>query len=277
MNPVCYLNGEIVPLRDAKIGVFDLGLIRGFGIYEGITAFAGDPFRFSDHWRRFQNSAQALGLALPLSEEEALEAMRAVVATNSPGARATIRMILTGGEASGGIGHVAGREAFFIIAEPAVPLPEALYRDGASMLTHEHQRFLPAYKTTNYITAVLLQKKLKETGAVEVLYVADGAALECTGSNIFIVRGKEIATPKENILHGITRRAVLDLAQGVYPAEERAVPLDELLGADEVFITSSFKDIVPVVSVDARTVGSGAPGPVTRDLMERFARHAKSR
>lgn len=271
MNPVCYLNGSIVPRADARVSVLDLGLLRGFGIYEGITAFGGEPFRFSDHWERFQNSARALDLALPLSEREALEAMRTVIAANAPGTRATVRMILTGGEAEGGIGHVIGRETLFITAEPAVPLPEAFYVNGASMRTYEHQRFLPAYKTTNYITAVLLQKKLKEAGAVEVLYNSGGFALECTGSNVFIVQKSKVVTPRENILHGITRKVVLDLARGAYETEERPISLDELFGADEVFITSSFKDIVPIVSVDARTVGTGAPGPVTRDLMERFA------
>ena len=255
MNPVCYLNGTIVPLTDARVSVLDLGLLRGFGIYEGITTFDGEPFYFNDHWKRFQHSARALDLTLPFSEEEALIAMRAVIATNSPGQRATIRMILTGGEARNGIEQVAGRETFFITAEPAVLLPKVFYTSGASMITYEHQRFLPAYKTTNYITAVLLQKKLKEAGAVEVLYSAGGAALECTGSNVFIVQGDRVSTPKENILHGITRKVVLELARGVYETEERPVPLDELLSADEVFITSSFKDIVPIISVDKKIIG----------------------
>lgn len=271
MSPVCYLNGAIVSLADAKVGVLDLGLLRGFGIYEGITAFDGEPFHFSDHWERFWRSARALGLALPLSEQEALEAMRAVIMKNSPGQRATIRMVLTGGEAKGGIEQVAGRETFFIAAEPAAALPAACYTSGASMLTHEHQRFFPAYKTTNYITAVLLQKKLKEAGAIEVLYVSDGAALECTGSNVCIVRENRIMTPRENILPGITRKVVLELARDAYPTEECRVPLEELFEADEVFITSSFKDIVPIVSVDAKVIGSGTPGPVTRDLIQRFA------
>ncbi len=272
---ICFLNGSLIPFKDAHVGLADLGLLRGFGIYEGITAFTGEPFHFNDHWKRFETSARALELSLPFSEKEAFEATRAVIEKNSAGRRANIRMILTGGEAKGGIEHVAGRETFFITAEPAVPLPEKFYTDGAPMLTYEHQRFLPAYKTTNYITAVLLQKKIKEAGAVEVLYIANRMVLECTGSNVFIVRGGNIVTPKENILHGITRKVTLELARESYPVEERAVPIDELLGADEVFITSSFKDIVPIASVDGHTIGPGTPGPVTRDLMERFASHTK--
>jgi branched-chain amino acid aminotransferase len=274
-DPTCYLNGSLIPLKDAHVGLTDLGLTRGFGIYEGITAFDGEPFHFSDHWKRFENSARALDLTLPVSEQKALEATRAVVAKNSPGRRATIRMILTGGKADGGIEYVTGRETFFITAESAVSLPKACYTNGASMQTYDHQRFLPTYKTTNYITAVLLQEKRKKASAVEILYVTNGNALECTGSNVFIVKGDTISTPKENILHGITRKVVLDLARESYPVEERIVSIDELFDADEVFITSSFKDIVPIVSVDTRTIGSGVPGPITRDLMKRFAEHTK--
>lgn len=258
------------------MGLADLGLLRGFGVYEGITTFNGEPFHFSDHWKRFENSARALRLILPVTEQEALVAARMVVAKNSPGRRATIRMILTGGDADGGIEHIAGRETFFITAEPAVPLPEAFYAKGAFMHTYDHQRFLPAYKTTNYITAVLLQQKRKETGAVEILYILNGMVLECTGSNVFIVQKGSVITPKENILHGITRKVVLELACDTYPIEERAIPLEELFDADEVFIASSFKDIVPIVSVDTRTIGSGAPGSITRDLMKRFARCIKT-
>jgi branched-subunit amino acid aminotransferase/4-amino-4-deoxychorismate lyase len=275
-EPVCYLNGSLVPLKNAHVGLYDLGLLRGFGIYEGITAFGGEPFRFSDHWKRFERSAKALELTIPVSEQQALEAACAVVAANSPGTRATLRMILTGGEAKDGIEYVPGHETFFILAEPATALPDKFYTKGASMLTEEHQRFLPEFKTIHYITAVLLQKKKREAGVVEILYTSGGNALECTGSNVFIVMGGTLITPDKNILHGITRKVTLELAKGVYPIEERDVTLDELLAADEVFITSSFKDIVPIVSVDGHTIGSGAPGPVTLELMKRFDSHALS-
>ncbi len=273
VDRICYLNGSLISFKKAHVGLEDLGLLRGFGVYEGLAAFDGEPFHFNDHWERLENSARALELTLPLSRQEALEATRAIVAANSPGRRATIRIILTGGEAEGGIEHVNGRETFFITAEPAVALPEAVYTGGASMQTYEHQRFLPAYKTTNYITAVLLQKKKREAGAVEILYIANGTALECTGSNVFVVKGGVLRTPKENVLHGITRKVTLKLAQSAYPIEERVIPFEELLVADEVFITSSFKDIVPIVSVNKRAIGFGVPGPITRDLMRRFAEY----
>lgn len=273
MEDHCYLNGELMPLSEAKVSVLDLGMLRSFGIYEGITAVRGEPFHFDEHWNRFASSAAHLGLTLAVEKEDARQAIRDVVAHNAPGAdRASVRMLLTGGEADGGIEHVPGRETFYIWATPAEPLPVGWHEQGAGLVTHEHQRFMPHAKTINYITAVTLQKTRKDWGAAEILYHARGNMLECATSNAFIVNGGTIITPREDILHGITRLVALKLAREAgYPVEERSVTLDELFAADEAFITSSFKDIVPIVSVDGKMIGSGAPGPVTRDLMARFA------
>lgn len=274
MEPFCFLNGAVLPLKDARISVLDLGVLRGFGVYDGLTAFSGEPFRFDDHWERFVAAAAALGLSIPHVKEEIRSAMRTIIAHNAPGKRANLRIVLTGGAAEKGIEYVPGRETLFITAEPAAPLPAALYERGGSLMLHEHDRFMPEIKTTHYLTAVSLQKKRAAAGATEIVYTSGGRVLEGATSNIFVVKGDAIATPDADILKGVTRKIVLELAVGTYPAKERAVSIDELLGADEAFITGSFKDIVPIVSVDGRTVGSGAPGPVVRDLMRRFAQYA---
>lgn len=273
MTQYCYLNGEIIPLAEAKIGVLDLGVLRGFGIYEGITAFAGEPFHYDAHWERFERSAKPLGLVIPRTKEEVLEATRTLIKRNTHGERANIRMVLTGGEAEGGLEHVKGRETLFIVAEEFVPLPTALYEHGGHLIAHDHQRFMAEAKTIGYITAVMLQEKRRAEGAIEILYTNGDRVLECATSNIFIVKNGVIATPDADVLKGITRNVVIDIARALYPVEERPISLEEFFGADEVFMTSSFKDIVPIVSVDERTIGSGKPGPVTRDLMSRFARH----
>ena len=277
MEPVCYLNGAVLPLAQARVGISDLGMLRGFGIYEGIAAFGGEPFRYDDHWERFERSAGKLGLLLPSSKEEAREAMRALAAHNAPDARANIRMVLTGGEAQGGLEHVPGRETLFIAAAPHEPLPAEYYERGASLITHEHRRFMPETKTIHYIAAVALQPKRKEAGAIEILYTGGGRVLECATSNVFIVKDGAVHTPGADVLKGVTRAVTLELAEGTYPIREAAISLPALFDADEVFITSSFKDIVPIVSVDGRAVGAGAPGPVTRDLMRRFAGYAHTR
>lgn len=277
MEPLCYVNGEIIPLKDAHIGILDLGVLRGFGVYDGLTAFSGDPFRFDDHWERFAAAATSLDLSLPHTKEEVRSAMREIIAHNAPGKRANLRMVLTGGTAEKGIEHVPSRETLFITAEAAVPLPAALYERGGSLIRHEHQRFMPKIKTTNYLTAVMLQKKRADAGANEILYTHANRVLECATSNIFTVKDGILATPDADILKGITRKVILELASGTYPAQERAISIDELLTADEVLITGSFKDILPIVSVEGKTIGSGTPGPITRDLMKRFAAYANSK
>ncbi len=276
MEPVCYLNGAIVPLSEARLGVLDLATLRGFGVYEGLTSFAGEPFHFSDHWDRFLSSAAALGLVVPATAHEVREAMRAVIAHNAPGTRANLRMVLTGGEALSGIEHVPGRESLFITAEAATPLPAALYERGGHLISREHQRFMPEMKTIHYITAVMLQRERAAAQAIEILYTANGHALECATSNVFIVKDGAVITPDTGILKGITRQVTLALARATRPTEERAVPTSELLSADEAFITSSFKDIVPIVSIDEHRISSGAPGPVTRDLMARFGQYTET-
>lgn len=277
MERLCYLNGAIIPLKDAKIGVLDLGMLRGFGIYDGLTAFSGKPFRFKDHWERFQTAATALGLTIPYTENKIQNAMCEIIAHNAPGARVNLRMVLTGGEAEGGLKYIPGHETLFITAEPSIPLPSALYERGGSLMSHEHQRFMPEIKTINYITAVTLQKKRTEAGAIEILYTNDGRVRECATSNIFIIKNGTILTPSTDILKGITRKIVLELVQGVYPVEERDVPVSELMDADEIFITGSFKDILPIVSVDTQKIGVGAPGKISRDIMKRFADYAHSK
>ncbi len=273
MGDLCYLNGKMLPLKEACVSVLDLGMLRSFGIYEGITAINSEPFHFDDHYDRFAASAAKLGLSLTIDKEAAREATRELIRKNIPvGERASIRLLLTGGEAEGGIAHVPGRETFYIIVERAEPMPSAWYDHGATLLLHEHQRFMPEAKTTNYVTAVTLQGPRKEAGAAEVLYHAGGYMLECATSNAFIVKDGTVITPVKDILSGITRNITLELARAAgYPVEERAVTLDELYGADEAFITSSFKDIVPVNSVDGKHIGGMCPGPITKDLMTRFA------
>ncbi|TSC71207.1 MAG: aminotransferase class IV [Parcubacteria group bacterium Gr01-1014_49] len=276
MEPLCFINGATVPLKDAKIGVLDLGVLRSFGVYDGLTAFSGEPFRFDDHWERFSAALGTLGLTIPHTKEEVRAAMRAIIAHNAPGSRANLRMVLTGGAAEKGIGHIPGRETLFITAEASTPLPAALYERGGRLIRHEHQRFMPEIKTTNYLTAVMLQKKRIEAEAVEILYTSRDRVLECATSNVFIVKDGTVITPDADILKGVTRKVVLELALGTYPVEERAVSIDELLDADEVFITGSFKDIMPIVSVDGNTIGAGVPGPITHDLMKRFAEYTKA-
>lgn len=269
MQTFSYFGGKIIPTEEVKVSAYDIGLLRGYAIYEGITAFGSEPFYLKEHLDRFERSAKILNLNIPLERSEIENIMRDIIAKNGfP--RTNFRMILTGGTALDGIGYNSDTPAFFILSEPHKPLPQELYENGGSLFTHEHLRFLPECKTTNYITAVSLQKKKKEEGAVEILYTWHGKVLEASTSNFFIVQGNTLVTPKDDILYGITRNIVLMLGKGQFDLEERDITLDELFGADEAFITSSYKDIVPIVSVDGKKIGNGRVGEGTRKIMALF-------
>jgi len=259
-----------MPLEDAKVGIEDIGLLRGYGIYDGLAAFNGRPFRFADHWQRFTDGAHALGLNIPITEDSCEKKIVEIIKKSDIKERATIRMILTGGKTINGIEYDFENPTFYILTEKWESLPPDYYQNGAKLVTYTHKRELAEYKTTNYIRATVLQNFRKEEKAVEILYTFDGEVLECATSNFFIVKNKNLITPSENILKGITRKVIMELCDGKYKIEERPVAEEELKTADEVFITSSFKDIVPIVKIDDFEVGGGEVGPVTKDLIAKF-------
>lgn len=271
MNPYCYFDGKVIPLSDAVVRPDDLGMLRGFAVYEGITAVDGIPFHFHEHFIRLEHSAAALELAIPYSEGEILAGIEELLQKNAPEGRASIRLILSGGSAVGGIEYREENTLLYALAEPSAGFPASWYTEGVSLITAEHDRFMPEYKTTAYITAVLLQKARIAAGAAEILYTSGDTILECATSNIFIVKDGVITTPGSLILKGITRNVAIELLSATSKVVEGEVTAQDLEEADEIFITSSFKDIVPVVTIDDVTVGGGVPGPVTQKLMTDFA------
>lgn len=276
MPPLCYFNGRIIPVADACVGVDDIGLLRGFGIYEALTTYNRKPFMLADHFARFRNSARNLSLKIPATDEAITSAINKLVASNVPqGKEAVIRFILTGGKAIGGIDYDYEHPTFYILVGEFEPLPKKYYKDGCSLIIFEEQRQFAGSKTTNYIQAVLLQKEKKKAGALDILYISDGKVLEAATSNFFITKNGVLLTPTSNVLPGITRKVTIDLTRPHFKMEERDVTVDEMYAADEAFITSSFKEVVPVVTIGLRTIGNGRVGEVTKRVMELF--HAFTR
>lgn len=275
MSPFCYLNGKILPVAEAKVGVYDIGLLRGFGIYEALMTYGKKPFKLSDHLARFRRSAAFLGVEILASDEEVTGALLELIEKNGY-EESIVRMLLTGGPAFAGIEFAPKTPTFYILVEKFKPLSAELYEKGCSVTVYEHLRQFPEYKTTNYIQAVLLQKARKEAGALEILYTWQGRVLEFATSNLFIVKNGTIITPSKDILPGITRKVTLELARAAFPVEERDVPVEEVCAADEAFLTSSFKDIVPVVKAGEHAIAHGAPGPVTKKMMELFRAYTRS-
>ena len=273
MQPFCYLNGVIMPVAEARVSVYDIGLLRGYGIYEALTTSGGAPFMWKEHVERFRASAARLEITVPASDEELRRAVDELTLRNGY-AETNIKFILTGGVATNSIEYDPDSPTFYILAEEFMPLPEKNFTDGCSLVTFECQRQLPEYKTIDYLQAVMLQKMRKEKGALEVLYTWKGNALEAATSNFFIVRNGVLVTPLQNVLHGITRKAVIECAKPHFKIEERDIAVEEIFSADEAFITSSFKEIVPIVQIDGKPIGEGKVGPVAPHILALFREFA---
>ena len=270
MKNYCYINGKIITSDKLFVSGYDIGLLRGYAIYEGITTHNNKPFYLSEHLKRFRKSALQLDLKIPLNDTKIAKVIETLIKKNGFD-RTNLRLILSGGKTIDGIEYDTHKSIFFILAEKWTPLPKHLYEKGGKLITENHLRFMPEVKTTHYITAVKLQLKRKKERAVEILYVSNGKVLECSTSNIFMFIGNTLVTPKNNVLLGITREAVLDIANKKFKIEQRDVSLSEFLKSDEVFITSSYKDIVPIVKINRKVIGDRKVGKNTRKLINLFS------
>ena len=273
MSDFIYLNGEIIGSEKAVVGVHNIGLLRGFGIYEAMTTHNGKAFMFDLHLTRFKKTANFMGIRIPATDEEIKTAVQTLILKNSGPTRENlnIKFILTGGETLHGIDYDERKPTFYIFSEKFVPISDDIFKNGAKVVSHKFLRQYPEYKTTNYIEAVKCQKKQNESNALETLYTFQGKILECATSNFFIVKDDVLITPDQNVLKGITRKIVLDLArQNNIKFVLREISLDELKSADEALLSASFKEIVPVTSVDDFPIGNGKVGPITRKLFDLF-------
>jgi len=267
MNNYCYFNGKILPTHKAKVSLNDLGLLRGYGVFDFMRTYNGKPFLLDEHLSRFQRSANGLDLRIPISVEKIKTIIKELLIRNKF-KEAGIRLVLTGGPTIDSMTYT--KPVFFILIEPFKDLPNKVYTKGIKLITHEHHRELAHLKTINYLTSIQLTKKLKTSGAFEVLYYANKKVLECSRSNIFIFRKNELITPKKNVLMGIRRELVLEIAKLHYAVNEKDISLPNLYNADEVFITSTGRAIIPVVEIDNKKIGNGIPGERTKYLMKLF-------
>ena len=257
-----------MPTSEIRIDPMDIGLLRGYGVFDVMRTENGKPFLVERHYARLVRSAETLHLRIPLTFEAYQDILTELIGRNAEGRQMTIRTMLTGGPSASGFLPESGAETFFITLMPFLGLEERYFLEGAKLITVEHSRRFPHAKITNYVTAIAHASERIERGALEILFVRDGQALEASTSNFMIVRDGKVIAPARGILRGITRELTLELARGLgMDVEERDVPLDEVLAADEVFLTATNKYIVPIVAVDDRVIGVGRPGAVTKRLM----------
>ena len=273
-----YVNGEFVPASQATVAAGDLGLVRGYGVFDVLRTYDRTPFALRAHLERLARSAGAINLPLPSSLDELEQLVYTTLAHNAgvePERDVTIRLIVTGGS-SAGFMLPDGPPSLLILVAPVRSVPSQHYSEGAALVTVDIPRFLPNVKSINYIPAILGQQRARAAGAVEALYcTADGVISECTTSNFFVVADGRLITPNQDVLAGVTRNITLELAADVTDVVLRPISRAELHTVDEAFITSTTKEILPIVRVDDISIGDGRPGPVTRRLADLF--HACTR
>ena len=262
-----YFNNQIYPIDAALFKTTDLGLLRGYSIFDYFRTFNGVPFRWNDYWQRFENSARMLQLELPVNKQDAA-AILADLYKKSGEAEVAFRFLLTGGYASDSV--TALLPNLLIRTETLLNDNAVARTKGIKVLPYEYMRDLPGVKSTNYMHMMLMAGEMKRKQADDLLYHKNGEVSELTRSNIFIVKGDSLITPDRNILHGITRRVVMEMAGPYLDVQVRPVSLEELLQADEVFTTSSTKFVMPVVQVGEKVIGSGIVGKRILHLQKLF-------
>jgi branched-chain amino acid aminotransferase len=269
MANVYYVDGKFAPDSEAAFPISDLGLLRGYGCFDFMRTYNGQVIFIKDHVQRLFRTAAQIGIDLPLSETELIELVKETLRRNPP-VESSVRILVTGGSSPDFI-TPQGSPRIAIMVSPFNPYPPAWYREGASVITVAHSRAIPGAKTIDYIRAILVLAEARQKGAIEAVYIdAEGQVREGTTSNIFAFIGDRLATPGMHILCGVTRQKVLGLAEDKYPVDIREIHRDELVHADEVFITSSNRLIVPIVRVDDEVIGTGRPGARTRAIMQAF-------
>lgn len=274
-----YIDGKYFDEQSAKISVFDHGLLYGDGIFEGIRAYHGRVFKLKEHIDRLFYSAKAILLNIPISHEEMV---RAVVATcrENQIRDGYVRLMVTRGV--GGLGLNPNRckqPSVIIIADKIQLYPPEMYERGLDIITvptvrNLHSALNPAIKSLNYLNNILAKIEANNGGCEEaVMLNAEGYVSECTGDNLFIVKAGQMFTPplSAGALYGITRSVVIELAKesGIAVTEPNLTRYD-LFNADECFLTGTGAELIPVVRIDGRVVGTGKPGPITKSLVEKY-------
>jgi branched-chain amino acid aminotransferase len=270
---IYYVNGVYVPASEASVAAGDLGLVRGYGVFDVLRTYGRAPFALRRHLERLQRSAAQINLALPWSLEELEQLVYATLARNAavePDCDVSVRLVATGGSSAGFL-LPDGPPSLLIMPAPVRNVAAHHYSEGATLITADIPRFMPTVKSINYIPAILGHQRARAAGAIEALYcTSEGVISECTTANFFVVAGGRLITPGEDILQGVTRNITLELAADVMDIELRPIRRAELYAIDEAFITSTTKEIMPIVRIDDIQIGSGRPGPLTQRLAELF-------
>ena len=280
-----YINGTFFDKDEARVSVFDHGLLYGDGVFEGLRSYGGKVFRLREHLDRLWESAKAIHLQIPITLEAMTDAVNESLQVNGID-DGYVRLVVTRGVGTLGLDPAQTSDPQVIIIADRITLyPEEFYTNGLKIVTVSTVRNHPAalsprIKSLNYLNNILAKIEGKQAGCIEALMLNHkGEVAECTGDNIFLVRHGELLTPprEAGILDGVTRQAVIELAvESGLSVREIPLTRHDVFIADECFLTGTAAEVIPVIEVDSRTIGDGIPGPITRDLIEKFHKLARS-
>ena len=275
-----YINGKFFDKENARVSVFDHGLLYGDGVFEGIRSYKRRVFKLKEHIDRLFESAQSIMLKIPLTKEQIIKAVVETIKINKLD-DAYIRLIVTRGEGDLGLDprKCYKGATIIIIADKISLYPEKLYREGLTIVTVPTVRNLPEalnpqIKSLNYLNNILAKIEAANSGCDEAIMLDSlGYVAECTGDNIFVVKNGHLYTPPQcmGTLRGITRDSILEIAKkNKIAAHEHVITRHEVYISDECFLTGTAAEVIPVVKVDGRIIGQGKPGKMTLSLMKKF-------
>ncbi|OUJ71407.1 aminotransferase class IV [Hymenobacter crusticola] len=265
-----FVRGELVPLTHAYLHVSDLAIQRGYGVFDYFRIHETQPLFVEDHLDRFYESARLMQLDVPMSREALRETVLELAQRNNL-ELSGIKLLLTGGYSTDGYTPVPEQASLVMIQQPLTMVEQSVVDRGIRIMSHEYVREVARAKTINYTMGIRLLQRLRELGLDDVLYHQQGVVSEFPRSNFFIVRqDNTVVTPAQDMLFGITRKKVLQLASQQYPVEEGVVTLHDVWQAKEAFLTNTTKRLLPVVELDGQPIGTGKPGEVTLSLLAAF-------
>ena len=273
-----WINGQYHDKLDAKISVYDHGLLYGDGVFEGLRVYSGKVFKHQQHIDRLYDSAKAIALKIPIPPADMLKAVEDAVAHNKK-IDGYIRLIVTRGAGSLGLDPRKCEPNIIIIVDDIVLYPKELYEAGLEVITSSYVRnhpnaTNPRVKSLNYLNNILAKIEATRAGVPEAIMLNHlGEVAECTADNLFLVKHGLLRTPpiSAGILEGITRNTVIDLAEASgITVQEMALTRHDVYTADELFLTGTGAEIIAVVKVDGRVIGTGKPGPIAKGLRERY-------
>jgi branched-chain amino acid aminotransferase len=283
--PTLLLDGKLVPESEAKISVFDHGLLYGDGVFEGIRIYNGRVFRLTEHLHRLYDCAKAICLTIPMTFEELERATVETVAANHL-RDGYIRLVVTRGVGSLGLNpYQCPKASVFVIASTITLYPKERYENGLHLITCGTRRpnsaaLSPQVKSLNYLNNIMAKIECIQAGCEEGIMLNDqGYVSECTGDNVFIVKNGKVTTPpiSAGALDGITRRAVIEIIQEMgLPFAEQNMTRFDIYTSDECFLTGTAAEVIAAVQYDRRPIGDGKPGKITNELITRFKKLANS-